>query len=114
MVLLLACSMGGCKSFEEDLIVHDELFMYEKGYDYVFMKVIDAVDEMDGWRLIDQDIKLGAVTVRSADFMCDDEVDVMVKRVDRKKTTVELAAKSQQTKGVEKILKAIDRELYGY
>jgi len=107
-VLILLTSVSGCRTFDET-VIHDELFTYESAYDVAFLKVIDAVNKTPGWKLIGTHKEEGKVIAICDAFTRDDSVTILVKRVTRKKTSVELDPKSQSSRGAEEILKSIDK-----
>lgn len=92
-------------------IVHDELFTYEEPIDKTYLKVVDAVDKTPGWKLAGTDKNAGKIIASATDFMCDDSVTILIKRIGRRKTAVELAPESREIRNVEAILKQIDKEL---
>lgn len=106
-VCLMIC---GCNT-AADLVVHDELFTYEMTYDKVFLFALDAIEKTEEWDLVMTNKDEGVIKVRAKDFMNDDEVKVVIKRIEKGKTSLELAKDSQRIRGVETLLKAIDQLL---
>ncbi len=110
LAVSLVLPLSGCKTFDDAVVIHDELFTYDVTYDQAFMMVIEAVNGAKGWKLAGIDKRKGTVAAYNEKFMSDDRVVVLVKRITRGKTSVELDPDSQSIKGVEIILKAIDKK----
>ena len=117
VVLLLVFSMSACQTLsnlglsKQSSIVHDELFTYDVSYDRAYLRVIEAAELVPAWILSGTDQRAGTITLRSTGFSNDAEVTVIIKRISKEQTSIELAPDSQRVKGVEDILKAIDKLL---
>ena len=107
-ILIVISTVCGCRTFDET-VIHDELFTYDAAYDVAYLKVLDAVNNTPGWRLVGTDKEAGKIIAFSEAFTRDDRVTILVKRINRKKTSVELAPTSQSIRGAEEILKEIDK-----
>ena len=113
VVFSLLCILCGCYTFGDQLIVHDELFTYDVAFDAAYLRILTVLDNIDDWRLVGTDKNAGAIILRTTALSKDDEVMILIKRVSRQKTSVELHPDSQKIHGVEKILKAIDKNFIG-
>jgi len=102
--------LSGCKVFDDAVVIHDELFTYDMAYDQAFMMVVEAVNETATWRLAGIDKRKGTIAAYNEKFMNDERAVVLVKRITRGKTSVELDPDSQALKGVEALLKDIDKK----
>ncbi len=114
LLLPLIFSLSGCNMldyFERSKIVHDELFTYDMHYDKAYLKVLDAVSDLPNWYLTGTDKQNGIIRVEAKKFTRDTVATVIIKRIDNNKVSVELAPDSQNLKGVEEILKAIDKAM---
>ncbi len=114
--MLVCCAlsflMTGCNALDKNVVVHDELFTYEVSYDRCYMVILDVIaSKTDGWKLLDTDKPKGVIRARVDSFMRDDIATVIVKRLDKRKSSVELAPDSQTMKGVDQILKEIDKAM---
>lgn len=108
--ILVVLPFAGCKVFSDSVIIHDELFTYTMPYDKGYMMVVEAVNEAPGWRLVGADKRKGTVASYNEKFMNDDRVVILVKKIDDEKMSVELAPDSQSIRGVEVLLKQIDKK----
>ena len=108
VTLLVMSVVCGCRTFDEK-VVHDELFTYESAYDVAFLKVMEAVNIAPGWQLVGTDKEAGTVIALNKAFTRDDTATILVKRISRKQTSVELAPESQEIRGAEDLLKSIDK-----
>ena len=107
-MLMIVSVVCGCRTYDET-VIHDELFTYESAYDVAFLKVMGAVNDTPGWQLIGTDKEAGTVIALNSAFTRDDTATILVKRIGRKQTSVELAPRSQSLRGAEDLLKAIDK-----
>lgn len=110
LLLLTSLCISGCQTLEEQ-IVHDELFTYEMPFDKVYLNVLEVVNRSAMWRLHGTDKHVGLIMARKKDFMHDTIVTIVIKRIAKRKTSVELAPDSQTVLGVETLLKEIDQSL---
>ncbi len=104
---------AGCASQKEKILpVHDEVLIYPLSYDVTYLRTIEALESVDGWELEETEKEKGSIRVRNINFSSFDDadkriVDFMVKRVDRNKTSVELAPASQRVLGGNELLKKV-------
>ena len=110
-VLIVVCVMVcGCNTLGET-VIHDELFTYEKPFDRVYLTALEAIEENSEWDLVSTNKMEGLILVRASDFMREDAATVVIKRLNRMQTSIELAKESQSIRGVESLLKSIDKSL---
>jgi len=107
-IVLIMGVLCGCRVYDES-VIHDELFTYDTAFDKAFLLVLEAVDESTTWDLVSTDERKGVIFVEPSNYMRDDRVRILLTRVARRKTSVELAPDSQQIKGVDILLKEIDQ-----
>ena len=104
---------AGCASQKEKILpVHDEVLIYPLSYDVTYLRTIEALESVDSWELEETEKEKGSIRVRNINFSSFDDadkriVDFMVKRVDRNKTSVELAPASQRVLGGIELLKKV-------
>lgn len=108
--ILVVLPLAGCKVFSDSVIIHDELFTYNVAYDKGYMMAVEAVNEVPGWRLTAVDKRKGTISAYNDKFINDDRVVILVKKIDDEKISVELAPDSQAIRGVDVILKQIDKK----
>jgi len=107
--VLLLVVLCGCRTFETDLVIHDELFTYDMPYDVTYLRVLDAIDRNNDWVVDQTDKANGKIRVRPENYRRNDNATLLVGRLERRKTSVELAPQSQQIRGIEGLLKDIDK-----
>ena len=115
-LMALLVLTAGCFEHNPVLPVHDEVLVYNLPYDLTYLRVVEGLQSVAGW---DLDITLkesGLVRVRNLDYSGLDDADkrtvtFLVKRIESRKTSVELMPESQQTLGSGDLLKAVANEL---
>lgn len=108
-LMLVLVVLSGCRLFYDDVILHDELFTYEAPLDKTYFTILQAIGNCESWVLQGTDKIKGEIYVARAAHGSRDVATVLVSRVSREKTAVELAPGSQSLRGVDELLKAIDR-----
>jgi hypothetical protein len=122
VLLAVALANSGCVAklletgTKNPVIRYNDILVYEKPFDYTYLGVVKAVDRVPGWRLSNTDKMKGVVTARNEEYedLFDKdkrEITVLVKRIDRKRTSVELAPESQTMLGARVMLQAIQQNL---
>lgn len=101
------------------LLRADEVLVYNRAYDFVFLRTMEAVDNVPNWSLSDTDKEKGLLSVRSMNFSSGFDAEkriatFVVKRISRRKTSVELEPQSQTVIGGKELLRAIDQLLGQY
>ncbi len=118
MILLLGvavCVTGlGCsRKVLTPLPTHDQVMIYERPYDYVYLRVIEAVQNTPNWEIYQTDHRMGIVRALSLNFNdplnSDKRVATfIVRRLGRRTTSVSFAPESNQVIGGEALLKTIE------
>ena len=103
----------------QPLIKHDEVLIYNRAYDYVYDAVLRALDNADPWQLGTTDKGRGMIAAYNTRYWDSLDADkrtalILIKAVDRKRTSVELSPESQRVIGVGRVLKKIKRILEPY
>jgi len=115
--LVVCMNLVGC---ERALIrPNDEVFVFNKPYDFTFLRVLDAINDTHYWSLYGTDKEKGIITVWNQKFTdlfdADKQfVTFLVRRVERHKTSVQIAPQSQYVTGSGELLRSIDRVLSLY
>ncbi|MBI3317408.1 MAG: hypothetical protein HYZ85_05360 [Candidatus Omnitrophica bacterium] len=120
-ILIMAVLLSGCLHWGKKIIpYHDEVLVYPLSYDLVYLRTVEAVDNVEGWELEDTVKEKGYINIRNVNYGRLDDSDMrlvtlIIKRVDRSMTTVELAPRNRITPGADKLLmrvsEFISREL---
>ena len=90
--------------------VHNELFTYDMTFDSTYFKVMNILESQQKWSMESTDIKEGMILARQAGSDGDQAI-ILVKRVNREQTTVELSKDSQRVPGVGELLQIIDSNM---
>ena len=98
---------------------HDEILIYNKTYDYTYLKVLEAINDTPGWNIYSTDKEAGVIeafndTYESLFDADKRRVTFYVKRLESRKTSVELAPDSQTVVGVGELMKSIDTVMGKY
>lgn len=119
-LISIACFVGILTAcVHQPLVKHDEVFIYNRAYDYVYDGVLRALDNAGTWQLGTTDKGRGMIAAYNTKYWDTLDADkrtalILVKAIDRKKTSVELSPESQRVIGVGKVLKSIERVLGAY
>ncbi len=116
-IAVLAGMLTAC--IHQPLVKHEEVLIYNRAYDYTYEGVLRALDNADPWQLGHTDKPRGMIVAYNTKYWDSLDADkrtavILVKRVDRRKTSVELSPESQNVIGVADILKSIDQVLGTY
>lgn len=89
------------------------VLIYERPYDLVFLKVIEAADLLENWDVEITDKEKGSIGFHNVTFSAfsdedDRNITVLVKRISRSETSVQLAPYSQKVIDSNKLLDVID------
>lgn len=112
LVFAWAVAASGCAGNNPLLPAHDEVLLYDLPYDFAYLRALDAIQEIPGWELESTEKERGIIQVRNINYNSLDDADnrlitVLIKRVSRGRTSVELARESQHVIGGDKLLKTI-------
>ena len=110
MVLSLFNSCSSLKDFP----AYDQVLIYDRPYDYTFLKTIEALNTFPDWTLEETDKNKGLIVLRSVNYghITDRdkwEARFIVKSLGRKQTSVALEPVSQRLAQGGELLKRIDR-----
>ncbi len=103
----------------QPLVKHEEVLIYNRAYDYTYDGVLRALDNAYPWQVSNTNKEAGTITAYNQKYWDSLDADkrtavILVKRIDRRKTSVELSPESQNVIGVADILKSIDQVLGTY
>lgn len=103
---------AGCAS-TKDYPKYDQVLVYDRPYDYTYLKTLEALNTLPGWVLDETDKNVGLIVMRNVQYghLFDRDKWVArftVKSLGRKKTSVELAPTSQKLTQGGDLLKRID------
>ena len=120
IALTLLASISGCSAFkkhilhhEQEVTVYDRVLVYDRPYDYTFLKTIEALNTFPEWVLEETDKNKGLIVIRNTQYghLFDRDKWVVrfnVKRLDKRKTSVALEPDSQRTEKGGELLDRID------
>lgn len=112
-VTLLMLSLGsGCSTFR-DYPKYDQVLVYDRAYDYTFLRTMEALNTVKGWSLEETDKEKGLIVIRNTEYgnLFDRDKWIarfIVKRLERKKTSVSLDPATQRVSEGGTLLKRID------
>ena len=109
--------LTGC--IHQPLVKHDQVLLYNRPFDYTYDQVIDAVSSVHPWQLASTTRSMGEIVLLNEQYWDTLDTDkrtatILVKRVSRRQTAVQLAPDSQNVIGVAVLLKKIDQVLGQY
>jgi hypothetical protein len=114
-VLVLGSLGAGCALNKPELLpANDQVLIYPLPFDLAYLRVLEALESVDGWELQETEKEKGLITIRNLDFKSMDDADrriarFVLKRLSRDKTSVQLAPESQRVIGTDAKIKAIGR-----
>lgn len=116
-IAVLAGMLTAC--IHQPLVKHEEVLIYNRAYDYTYDGVLRALDNAYPWQVSNTNKEAGTITAYNQKYWDSLDADkrtavILVKRIDRRKTSVELSPESQNVIGVADILKSIDQVLGTY
>ena len=93
-VLLFVFVLAGCVSSPIGP-THDEVLVYDKPFDYTYLKVLEAINSTPGWSLYDTDKEAGVISAwnETYDTLLDDDMrraTFQIRRLGRRETSVQL------------------------
>ncbi len=114
--LVLSLVSSGCAGSNKLTATREantKVLVYERPYDLVFLRVIEAADLLETWDVEITDKEKGLVSFHNVNFSAfsgEDkrEISVLVKRISRSETSVQLAPYSQKAIDTDKLLDVID------
>lgn len=95
---------------------NDVVLTYNRPFDYTYLGVLTAIESLTDWKLGYTEKNNGLIVLQNQkywDFFDSDkrEAVIQVRRVDAKRTSVQLAPESQRVVDGKLITDAIDKEL---
>lgn len=111
--LMLLTWMTGCASSIKDYPNYDQVLIYDRPYDYTYLKTLEALNSMPDWTLEETDKVKGLIVLRNVQYghLFDRDKWVArftVKSLGRKQTSVALEPASQRLEQGGELLKRID------
>ncbi len=105
--------MAGCASSLKDFPVYDQVLIYDRPYDYTYLKTLEALNTMPGWTFEETDKVKGLIVLRNTQYghLFDRDKWVarfIVKSIARKQTSVALEPSSQRISQGGELLRRID------
>ncbi len=112
VLLVLGLGFTGCSSHKEFAPSYDEVLRYPLAYDLTYLRTVEALENMPGWELLETEKEKGIICIYNGQIGRLDDPDsrmatVLVKRVSRKETTVELAPRSRRVVGGKEMFRLI-------
>ncbi|MBI4395198.1 MAG: hypothetical protein HY583_03265 [Candidatus Omnitrophica bacterium] len=113
LVIAAVLVLSGCATEAKDFPAYDQELVYDKSYDYTYLKVLEALNTFPGWILEETDKVKGLIVIRNTEYghLFDRDKWVAhftVKSLGRKKTSVFLQPSSQRLEQGGEFLKRID------
>ena len=98
----------------KDFPKYDQVLVYDRPYDYTYLRTLEALNTFPGWVLEETDKVKGLIVLRNTQYgnLFDRDKWIArfrVKSLGRKKTSVELEPSSQQLTDGGKLLDRIDQ-----
>ena len=106
----------GCSLYrhvEKDLLPkHDQVLMFDLSYDLVYLRTLEAMENVSGWELEETEKEKGIIRVRNTDYSRFGDKDLQfatleIRRIAREQTSVQLSKDTQYIVGGDKLLSAI-------
>ncbi|MBI4368243.1 MAG: hypothetical protein HY588_02505 [Candidatus Omnitrophica bacterium] len=111
-LLVLTTGLAGCASLK-DFPQYDQELIYDRPYDYTYLRTLEALNTLPGWNLEETDKVKGLIVLRNTQYghLFDQDKWVarfQVKSLGRKQTSVSLEPASQRLEQGGELLKRID------
>ncbi|MBI3307515.1 MAG: hypothetical protein HYZ84_06905 [Candidatus Omnitrophica bacterium] len=116
LIVMAALSvLPGCFSpgFQQAVLYkYDKVLTYDLSYDLVYLRTLEAVENLAGWELEETEKEKGVIRVRNTDYKKIGDFDqqlvtLEIARVSANQTTIRLAEDSQHVIGADKLLDVI-------
>ena len=112
LILILGLGLAGCNTVGEVLPPNDEVLVYKLPYDLTYLRTMETLNSAGNWQLEETDKEKGTLSVRDTNYSRLDDSDLrvitfVIKRVDRRTTSVSIDPESQKVFGGKKLLEAI-------
>lgn len=118
--LIFVTGFSSCSAFkkhilrhEQEAAVYDRVLVYDRPYDYTFLKTIEALNTFPEWVLEETDKNKGLIVIRNTQYghLFDRDKWVArfnIRRLDKRKTSVALEPASQRIEKGGELLDRID------
>lgn len=115
-VIFLTLSLFGCAHKNMLAPVYDKVQTYPLAYDLAYMNILDALSGRGDWEIESTAKEEGVIQVRNINFkeLTDNDQRIIVfdvKRLERNKTSIEIAKNYQQVIGGKELMATIDAHL---
>lgn len=113
MLSIAILFFAGCSTVSETVLpANDEVLIYELPYDLVYLRAMEALEKVDGWDLEETEKEKGVIIARNNNYGSFADADlrsvkILVTRINRNQTSVELAKDSQHVAGGGDLLESI-------
>ena len=109
---ILSAFLASCSSLK-DFPAYDQVLVYDRSYDYTFLKTVEALNTFRDWTLEETDKNKGLIVVRNTQYSHIFDRDKLVARftvksLGRRQTSVALEPSSQRLERGGELLKRID------
>ena len=110
----LAFHGGGCASQKKIPPAYEEVLVYPLPFDLVYLRTLEALENVQGWELQETEKEKGIIRVRNISYSRLDDSDkrtatILIKRMSRRETAVSLAPYSNQVLGGASLMKSISQ-----
>ena len=112
IVLIGAMIMSGCAKDKKTIPPYDEVLIYPVAYDLTYLRATEAIQNVPGWELETTEKEKGLIRVRNINFTSLDDadqrvIDIWLKPLAAKETSVQLAPESQRVEGGDTLMKSV-------
>ena len=109
---ILLAFLSSCSSLK-DFPAYDQVLIYDRPYDYTFLRTLEALNTFSDWTLEETDKNKGLIVLRNTQYGHFSDKDkwvarFTVKSLGRKQTSVALEPSSQRLEQGGELLKRID------
>jgi len=113
LLAFLVLPFGSGCSTARDFPKYDQVLVYDRPYDFTFLRTMEALNTVEGWVIEETDKEKGLIVVRNLEYGSLFDRDkwsarFIVKRLERKKTSISLDPVSQRVSEGGILLKRID------
>ena len=114
LVLFSGCSLFNFLQYEKNYPKYDTVLTYDRPFDVTFLRTLEAVNTVPGWVLEETDKEKGLIVLHNRQYSHIFDKDkgvarILVKRISRKQTSVELDKPTQLLQEGGKFLESIDQ-----
>ena len=112
-LVIVLVGFSGCAASNKVIPpLNDQSLIYDLPYDLVYLKTIEAAENVQGWEMEETEKEKGVIRISNSntlEFSDADkrEITLIVKRLSRGKTSVQIAPESQRVIGGDVVLQRI-------